>query len=171
MFPEGKQTVRHLDEHSQCASPGDGNSQNCYQKNQEEDLVASLNNGMNSKLGACGECQSLSAMQMKAGNPQAQWCMCSGIENCSRRGNSSLKQNLHHSCKNQKRLDHKESLYPSFTTKIRRAAEILQASDLTDEDVCYQDGEDVFFSPQEDEEMARILKELKMVSDILYCSI
>ena len=165
MFSEGKQTVRHLGEHSNFTFPKDI-LQNGYHKNQKENLVASLDNGLNPKLGAYGECQSLSVMHMEADNPQAQVTLCcthSGKGNCSRSRNGSLKHNLYQSCKYQKNLDHKESLYPPFTPKIRKASEIL-ANDLTDEDVSYQN-KDMLFSP-EDEEITKILKNLKMVSEI-----
>ncbi|KAG0713364.1 hypothetical protein GWK47_016412 [Chionoecetes opilio] len=158
LFHEGSQTVRHLGEHSHGTLQRDM-SLNGYQNGQKKDFVVSTDNDKHPKVGAYGECQSLYGKD----NSQTQVASCylhSGTENCS--GSEDGCPNRYHSCKNLKRFDHKESLYPSFTTKIRRASEILQASDLTDEDACYQDGDDVTFTPREDDEIARILNELKM---------
>ncbi|XP_045111392.1 uncharacterized protein LOC123504712 isoform X2 [Portunus trituberculatus] len=122
---------------------------------------------MNPQEGACDECQSFSALHMKTNAPQAQVTSCSaypGIGNYNGNESTSLKLNLYQSCKKQKDFDHRKSPFPLFTSKIRKASEIIQATDLTDEDVSYQDGDEMLFNSEEDGEMARILNKLKMVN-------
>ncbi|XP_063885773.1 uncharacterized protein LOC135114052 [Scylla paramamosain] len=165
MFPEGKQTVRHLDGHSLCALPSNGMSPNGYHKNHSKNSVSSPVIEFNPEQGACDECQAFSALHMKTNAPQTQVTSYSahlGIGNYSRNGSTSLKLNLDQNCKKQKKIDHKKSSFPLFTSKIKKASEIIQATELTDEDVSYQDGDEILFGSEEDEEMARIFKELRM---------
>lgn len=50
-----------------------------------------------------------------------------------------------------------------FTGNIRRASEILQASNLTDEDECSHDEENMLHNPQGDQKVTEILWKLRWV--------